>query len=97
MNAEGRVEGARELILAVFRLAVADYLGVSYGHNQPVRWRRIRPVHRDGAAAFLQSPHAAAVADLIGLSSAAIWRETRLLGRERGRSTHSSVERRQAA
>jgi len=31
---DGRAIGARDLILAVFRLAVADYLGVWYGHER---------------------------------------------------------------
>lgn len=81
-NADGRAAGGRELILAVFRLAVADYLAVSYGHDQPVRHRRVQPVYREDSAAFLQSPCAAALADLVGLSSAAIWREARRLHRE---------------
>jgi hypothetical protein len=76
-NAEGRAAGGRELILAIFRLAVADYVGVSYGHDQPVRHRRVQPVYREDAAAFLRSPWADALADLIGLSSAVIWREAR--------------------
>lgn len=81
-NAEGRAIGERELILAIFRLAVVDYLRVSYGHDQPGRHRRVQPVHRADAAAFLQNPWAAALADLVGLSSAAIWREARRLDRE---------------
>lgn len=76
-NADGRAAGARELILAIFRLAVADYLQVSYGHDEPVRHRRIKPAYRGDAAAFLQSPWAAVLADLVGLSSAVIWREAR--------------------
>lgn len=97
VSAEGRAEGARELILAVFRLAVADHLGVSYGHDQPVRQRRVRPVHRNDAAAFLQSPWAAGLADVIGLSAPAIWREARRLQSDHGRSERSAERRRRAA
>ena len=79
MNAEGRSVGARELILAIFRLAVADYLGVSYDHDDPVRNRRVRAVHHADAEVFLRSPWAAYLADLVGLSSAAIWPEARRL------------------
>jgi hypothetical protein len=80
MILDGRTEGARELILAIFRLAVADYLGYSYSHdrNAPVRATRNR--FRPEAATFLKSAWAAYLADLIGLESAAIWREARLLG-----------------
>ena len=36
---DGRAEGARDLVLAIFRLAVCDYLGLSYGHDGPDRPR----------------------------------------------------------
>ena len=74
----GCAEAARELILAVFRLAVTDYVGVSYDHDQPVRRRRVPAVHRADAAIFLQSDWATVLADVIGLSSAVIWSEARL-------------------
>jgi hypothetical protein len=77
VNAEGSAEGARELILAVFRLAVADYMGVSYDYDEPVRQRLVSAVHRVEAAAFFRSPWAACLGDLIGLSSATIWRKAR--------------------
>ena len=32
-----RFEGARDLILAIFRLAVADYLGLAFSHDGPGR------------------------------------------------------------
>ena len=80
MILEGLTEGARDLVLAVFRLAVADYLGYSYSHdgNAPVRATGHRL--RSEAATFLNSAWAAYLADLIGLESAAIWREARRLG-----------------
>lgn len=77
MNADGCAEGARELIVAIFRLAVADFLGVSYDHDQPVRRRRVNAVHQADAAVFLQSGLATHLADLIALSSAVVWFEAR--------------------
>ena len=80
MTREGRTEGARELILAIFRLGVADYLGQSYSHDgdAPARYAGTR--YRPGAAAFLASTWAEWLADLINLDSNAVWREARLLG-----------------
>ncbi len=97
MNTEGRAEGARELILAIFRLAVADYLGVSYDYDEPVRQRCVRSVYTEDAEAFLQSLRAAALADLIALSSGVIWRETRRLQRDRDRSSNGCGSDRGAA
>ncbi|HEY9288814.1 MAG TPA: hypothetical protein VIT43_12415 [Candidatus Dormibacteraeota bacterium] len=75
-----RAEGARELILAIFRLAVADYLGIAYGHDGPGPMRRMkdRPFLAE-AVAFLASAWGAYLADLIGLQAGAIWREARQL------------------
>jgi len=75
-----RVEGARDLILAVFRLAVADYLGIAYSHDGPGPQRRMRssPFLAE-AAVFLASGWAAYLADLVGLQAPAIWREARRL------------------
>lgn len=39
---DGRAIGARDLIVAVFRLAVADYLGVWYGHDEPAPVKRTK-------------------------------------------------------
>jgi len=36
---DDRTETARDLVLAIFRLAVCDYLGLSYGHDGPDRAR----------------------------------------------------------
>ncbi len=81
---DARTEGARDLILAVFRLAVADYLGLSYGHDAPGRARSIKSDFRSDAAAFLTSDWAGWLADLIGLSAQAIWADARgIRGRRR--------------
>lgn len=80
MSLEGRTEGARELILAVFRLGVADYLGHSYSHDGDAPLRNIGHRWASEAATFLNGAWAASLADLIGLDSGAIWREARLRG-----------------
>jgi hypothetical protein len=78
-----RVEGARDMILAIFRLAVADYLGLAFSHDGPgpVRWTRRAPYARQ-AGLFLASAWARYLADLIGLEASAIWREARRVTQE---------------
>jgi len=76
-----RIEGARDLILAIFRLAVADYLGLAFSHDGPGPVRRTRGApYIEQAGQFLSSAWAAYLADLIGLNGSAIWREARQLG-----------------
>ncbi len=74
---DGRAEGACDLVLAVFRLAVADYLGQSYGHDEPGRRRSVPPRHRADAEMFLSGPWAAYLGDWIGLRSSVVWAEAR--------------------
>jgi len=76
-----RIEGARDLILATFRLAVADYLGLAFSHDGlgPVRRTR-RAQYIEQAGLFLAGAWAAYLADLVGLDGSAIWREARNLG-----------------
>ena len=78
-----RIEGARDLILAIFRLAVADYLGLAFSHDGPGPARRTHrvPYERE-AGLFLASVWARYLADLIGLESSAIWRDARKLAAE---------------
>ncbi len=79
-----RIEGARDLILAIFRLAVADYLGLAYGHDGPRAVRRTRRrAHVGEAGPFLASAWATYLADLVGLQGPAIWREARKRASER--------------
>ena len=52
---DGRAIGARDLILAVFRLAVADYLGVWYGHDEPAPVKRTKGGFHSEAEEFLRS------------------------------------------
>jgi hypothetical protein len=78
-----RIEGARDLILAVFRLAVADYLGLAFNHDAVGPVRRTRRVAYVGQAGlFLASGWACYLSDLIGLEASAICREARKLAAE---------------
>jgi hypothetical protein len=72
---DGRVIGAQDLILAVFRLAVADYLGMWYGHDGPGPGKRTNALFRHDAQTFLRSHWAFYLGDLAGLSAKAIWYE----------------------
>ena len=74
--------GARDLVLAIFRLAVADYLGVCYGHDEPGPYKRIHGTFQFEGSEFLQSPWAAHLADLAGVSVHVVWKEAQ---RQRGR------------
>jgi hypothetical protein len=76
-----RIEGARDLIVAIFRLAVADYLGLAFSHDGPGPVTRRAPYVRQ-AGLFLASAWARYLADLIGLEASAIWREARRVTQE---------------
>ena len=69
---------ARDLVLAVFRLAVADYLSVAYGHDEagPNKYTRINPRVQSEAAQFLTSSWATHLGDLAGFSVQTVWKET---------------------
>ena len=71
---DGRTIGARDLILAVFRLAVADYLGMWYGHDEPAPVKRTKGGFHSEAEEFLRSSWAAYLADLLGIQAKAVWR-----------------------
>ena len=75
---DGRAEGARDLVLAIFRLAVCDYLGLSYGHDGPDRPRACRP-RQDAAEVglFLTGAWAAYLAESAGFRSEVVWHEAR--------------------
>jgi hypothetical protein len=75
---DDRTETARDLVLAIFRLAVCDYLGLSYGHDGPDRSRHCGPPSRAvEAGLFLTSSWAAHLAELAGFRSEHVWREAR--------------------
>jgi hypothetical protein len=72
---DGLAIGARDLVLAILRLAVADYLGVCYGHEEPAPYKRRNGGFQFEGAEFLQSPWAAHLADLAGVSVQIVWKE----------------------
>lgn len=75
---DGRVEGARDLVLAIFRLAVCDYVGLSYGHDGPDRTRACRTrQHVADAGLFLTGARAAHLGEIAGFRSEVVWREAR--------------------
>ena len=75
---DGRTEGARDLVLAIFRLAVCDYLGLSYGHDGPDRSRACRTrQHVAEAGLFLVGTWGAHLAEMVGFRSELVWREAR--------------------
>ena len=75
---DDRAEAARELVLAIFRLAVCDYRGLSYGHDGPDRLRHCgRPSRAVEAGRFLTSSWATHLAELAGFRSELVWRAVR--------------------
>jgi hypothetical protein len=79
---DGQIEGARDLILAVFRLAVADFLGASYNHDGSGPTRRVKLRFRADADAFLRSQWGAWLGDRIGVRASAICAEAERLDAE---------------
>jgi hypothetical protein len=73
---EGLAICARDLVLAIFRLAVADHQGICYGHDEPGPKKRTKGNSQADAADFLVSPWAAHLADLAGFSVHTVWKET---------------------
>ena len=73
---EGLAICARDLVLAVFRLAVADYQGFAYGHDGPGpnKYTRIDPKVQSEAAQFLTSSWATHLGDLAGFSAHTVWK-----------------------
>jgi hypothetical protein len=90
---DGLTEGARDLVLAIFRLAVADYLGRAYGHDGPGRPRAVRTRHRADAELFLRGRWAACLGDWINLSSALVWSEAQALRVDPDRAAATSFAR----
>jgi hypothetical protein len=75
---DGRAEGARDLVLAIFWLAVCDYLGMRYGHDGPDRPRACRTRHGVAEAGlFLTGARAAHLGEVAGFRSEVVWREAR--------------------
>ena len=90
---EGATIGALELILAIFRLAVADYLGLAYGHYGAGRPRAVRPRHRADAELFLRGPWAVCLGDWIDLRPGLVWAEAQAARAERVPSAAPAYDR----
>lgn len=75
-------EGCRDLVLAVFRLAVCDCLGQRYGYDRPVSNQCLRapvPESRRTAEGFLAGPWAMHLAEMAGFAARTVWLETRAM------------------
>lgn len=76
---DGRAVGARDLILAIFRLAVCDYLGLSYGYDAADRPRRIAGCFATEAGSYLTSTRATDLADMAGFRAELVWRQAQAM------------------
>jgi hypothetical protein len=75
------IECYRDLVLAVFRLAVADFLGIAYGFDGPIPTKAVSyGPHAKDALDFLEGPWAVQLAEAIGIPAARLRR--RLMARE---------------
>lgn len=74
-----QIECSRDLVLAILRLAVTDYLGIAYGHDEPGPMRCTRRSRNREAEHFLKSPWCAYLSDLIGLWPGVVWRLASLM------------------
>ena len=89
---DDRSEAARELVLAVFRLAVCDYLGHSYGHDGPARVRLVRRRFAADASEFLRSIRATHLAELAGFQARLVWQEAQAMHVKASDPRSGSVE-----
>ena len=69
-------ECIRDLIAGVFRLALCDYVGMAYSHDEPglVKYIQINRELQLGAERFLMSAWAAHLGDQAGFSAKEVWR-----------------------
>ena len=74
-----QIECSRDLVLAILRLAVSDYLGIAYGHDEPAPMKCTVRSRNQEAELFLKSPWCGYLSDLIGLSPGVVWREAWLM------------------
>ena len=78
-----QIECSRDLVLAILRLGVTDYLGIAYGHDHPVPTKRIPRNRCSEAETFLKSSWCAYLSDLIALTPGVVWREALLVANSR--------------
>jgi hypothetical protein len=74
-----QIECSRDLVLAILRLAVSDYLGIAYGHDEPVPMKSTVRSRNQEAEHFLKSPWCGYLSDLIGLPPGVVWQEASLI------------------
>ena len=77
-------ECVRDLIAGVFRLALCDYVGMAYSHDEPgpVKYIQLNRELQSGAERFLTSAWAAHLGDQVGLEAKKVWRQAQCeLGR----------------
>ena len=74
-----QIECSRDLVLAILRLAVSDYLGIAYGHDEPVPMKSTVRSRNQEAEHFLKGPWCGYLSDLIGLPPGVVWREASLI------------------
>jgi hypothetical protein len=74
---EGVSQGAQDLIVAVFRLAVTDYLGLCYGYDEPRPWKMAKRTFHLDAETFLVSDWAEYLGDLVGIQATDVWHAAR--------------------
>jgi len=86
-----QIECSRDLVLAILRLAVSDYLGIAYGHDEPVPMKSTVRSRNQEAEHFLKSPWCGYLSDLIGLPRGVVWQEASLINRNE-RTHFTSVD-----
>ena len=69
-------ECIRDLIAGVFRLALCDYVGMAYSHDEPgsVKYIQLNRELQSGAERFLTSAWAAHLGDQAGFTAKEVWR-----------------------
>ena len=73
-----RAEAVRDLVLAVIRLAVCDYVGIAYGHDGPIPHKMTKSrAYGADAERFLTGSWAAYLADQVGLRADVLWQQAR--------------------
>lgn len=73
-------ECVRDLIAGVFRLALCDYVGMAYSHDEPgpVKYIQLNRELQSGAERFLTSAWAAHLGDQAGFMAKEVWRRAQL-------------------
>lgn len=86
-----QIECPRDLVLAILRLAVTDYLGIAYGHDEPVPMKFTTRNRCSEAELFLKGPWCAYLSNLIGLPPGLVWREASLIARSAHQPRSSGI------